>query len=291
MSTGESSSSTPLSNSSSSSPSAKPGADQSIKSNMSTGESSSTSLPNTAPVTAPTGACPRPPTHIGNSSPSPDCQESSRSATGESFLFCNDSDQMLSTDQAAFLSLIPLLQGMDRIDVHGYASPEGPKGREAPYNLNLSCMRANRAAVVLIDNGIDPSKVHTFKHGGTPEFGAANQNRRVIIQGITLPCSSTPPTCPIGGLAPLLRDPHLPSGALCRGACGPDCPSSCAAQPNVTLCIPDSTGHCHVSCTYSSVIECGSHAGCREHDACYDRCAAILGETSLCPIGILSLWM
>jgi len=42
----------------------------------------------------------------------------------------------------------------------------------------------------------------------------------------------------------------------------------------VTICHEWQTADCrwHAKvCTYD-VIECGSHAGCRTHDACYDAC-------------------
>ncbi len=84
------------------------------------------------------------------------------------------------------------------------------------------------------------------------------------------------------GLLP--ADPHIPSGSLCRGACGPDCPSTCTADYDVGICAPDSTGACHSTCTYSS-LRCGSHQSCRDHDACYDRCAARGDPLGLCHRG------
>jgi len=36
----------------------------------------------------------------------------------------------------------------------------------------------------------------------------------------------------------------------------------------------------HLFLEYSNVIECGTHVGCREHDACFDRCAED-GEESI----------
>ncbi len=88
--------------------------------------------------------------------------------------------------------------------------------------------------------------------------------------------------CPIGGAtAPELRNPHIASGALCRGACGSDCPSTCMRKPDITLCSQDPSGNTHSTCTYKNVIKCGSHLGCRVHDNCYDKCARG-GETNLC---------
>ena len=86
------------------------------------------------------------------------------------------------------------------------------------------------------------------------------------------PVCGLAPTAPVGVVAPLLTNPHIGSGGLCRGTCGPDCPPTCTAEPDVDLCLPDASGACHYTYTYRSVQQCGSHAGCRVHDACYDRC-------------------
>ena len=92
----------------------------------------------------------------------------------------------------------------------------------------------------------------------------------------TLKCG--PITCPTPESRGLLSpDPHITSGARCRGACGPDCPATCVGDYDMGICQTDSTGQCHAYCTYSAMI-CGTHAGCREHDSCYDKCAA-WGET------------
>lgn len=85
-------------------------------------------------------------------------------------------------------------------------------------------------------------------------------------------CPSSPP-----GAAP--RNPGIPSGALCRGACGRDCPSTCEDLPDISICAPDGE---HV-CKYK-VIKCGSHQGCRDHDDCYDACA-LRSPPVFCPWG------
>ena len=83
--------------------------------------------------------------------------------------------------------------------------------------------------------------------------------------------------CPIGaGQAPQLRDTHLSSGALCRGACGIDCPAErCDAEPDINFSVGSGF------CLYRNVIMCNSHKGCRDHDACYDYCTENLGETGM----------
>jgi antitoxin component YwqK of YwqJK toxin-antitoxin module len=71
--------------------------------------------------------------------------------------------------------------------------------------------------------------------------------------------------------APLMQNPEIASGAKCRGACGEDCPSDrCKSVPDVEIPVDDSG---ELVCVYRGVIECPTHQGCRDHDACYDKCA------------------
>jgi hypothetical protein len=47
-------------------------------------------------------------------------------------------------------------------------------------------------------------------------------------------------------------------------------------------CFPDPKDEdAHKFLTYSNVIECGTHAGCRQHDACFDVCVEEYGEQSV----------
>lgn len=75
---------------------------------------------------------------------------------------------------------------------------------------------------------------------------------------------------PVGPLAVFPRDPGIKSGALCRGACGPDC-DTCANEKERRVCEETPDG-CHVWWVYPNYSVCGSHSGCRNHDACYDWC-------------------
>lgn len=96
-------------------------------------------------------------------------------------------------------------------------------------------------------------------------------------------------TCPIGNAAdptesnvdaPYLRDPSITSNALCRGACGEDCPSDrCRSVDDVRIPRVDDLGDQYF-CVYKNVIACPTHQGCRDHDACFDR-AAEAGEESI----------
>jgi hypothetical protein len=63
------------------------------------------------------------------------------------------------------------------------------------------------------------------------------------------------------------RNQFGPTGATCRDACGPDCPSTCDTR-RYKECIDDRR--------YRHVTRhtCGTHQGCRDHDRCLDNCAA-----------------
>lgn len=104
-----------------------------------------------------------------------------------------------------------------------------------------------------------------------------------LLTVISTFCEAQPnlPICPIGtNGAPNLRDPGIASGAQCRGACGEDCPiDRCDQVADITIPVSDSAGK-EYTCIYKDVLNCLTHQGCRDHDACYDGCAAS-GENSL----------
>ncbi|NOQ72221.1 MAG: DUF4157 domain-containing protein [Crocinitomix sp.] len=76
---------------------------------------------------------------------------------------------------------------------------------------------------------------------------------------------------------PLFAYPKQPqslaSGAKCRGACGPDCdPNACTAPEDKYVC--ENTGTSHIWHLYPQYTDCNTHTACRQHDHCYDWCAA-----------------
>ncbi len=77
-----------------------------------------------------------------------------------------------------------------------------------------------------------------------------------------------------GPLDAYQRDPGIPSGAHCRGACGPDC-VTCQPSPNFRYPDPD-TGELW---EYDNMQICPTHDGCRQHDAAFDWAADKKGET------------
>ncbi|WP_150494638.1 hypothetical protein [Streptomyces kanamyceticus] len=102
-------------------------------------------------------------------------------------------------------------------------------------------------------------------------LGLLPAQRGVYWKGHPAPRHPTP--CNTHPTAPHLMDPMIASGAKCRGVCGPDCAQSCRAEPDEHRCVPDSTGLRHHICVYQGVQNCGTHRGCRDHDACYDWCS------------------
>jgi bacterioferritin-associated ferredoxin len=65
------------------------------------------------------------------------------------------------------------------------------------------------------------------------------------------------------------RDPGIKSEALCRGACGADC-DTCEHENPHREC--EETRDGHFWWVYPHYEDCGTHLGCRNHDACYDWC-------------------
>jgi hypothetical protein len=88
------------------------------------------------------------------------------------------------------------------------------------------------------------------------------------------------PTPPMAGPLPDVYQlaPPIASGAKCRGACGPDC-KTCHPLGDPIECETTPDGN-HVLWQYTNLQRCDSHAGCRQHDAGYDWCAAG-GEMSI----------
>ena len=70
------------------------------------------------------------------------------------------------------------------------------------------------------------------------------------------------------------KNPGIPSGAECRGACGVNC-DGCTASPSYRYKDP-SSGEVW---EYLKFQDCGSNVGCRDHDAAFDWAADEHGET------------
>jgi len=84
---------------------------------------------------------------------------------------------------------------------------------------------------------------------------------------------------PNGESIPLPRNSHIASGATFRGACGEGRPDTATSLSDIQIRVPDPVNDSnHYLINYSRVDECGTHAGCRWHDACFDKCAKNYGE-------------
>ncbi len=133
-------------------------------------------------------SCPKPPTRLADTPLTFDkeCDESQQSIAGQMFFFCEDSDVLTDESQVRMELLVPEIQQLPHVEIHGFASPEGPKGREQAYNLTLSCYRARAIESFLVSKGVLPGRIKVFKHGGTVEFGKKEKNRVAIIPNVKL---------------------------------------------------------------------------------------------------------
>jgi hypothetical protein len=108
---------------------------------------------------------------------------------------------------------------------------------------------------------------------------------KVFTVGDPISCPGSPPnTCPQAPSGWQPKDPKIPSKSTCRGACGSNCPDgtlfgvqnpiagTCSPLASKDVCCESANHTSHMSCTYASNVRCGSHQGCRDHDACYDDC-------------------
>lgn len=123
----------------------------------------------------------------------PDCAETTEQAGGELFTFVANCDDFQAGNEERLRSLPSALDPGDAVDIHGYASEEGPEA----FNWDLSCARAEKARDVLLSAGLTPTQVGgLFKHG--PAAGPRSSRRSVVIEirsmaSITTPQPVAPP--------------------------------------------------------------------------------------------------
>ncbi|HUW68084.1 MAG TPA: DUF4157 domain-containing protein [Candidatus Nanoarchaeia archaeon] len=121
--------------------------------------------------------CPPTPTNLGNVRPAPDCPDDEEELGGRHFKFCIDSDVFTNTERAKLREFVRKQPAMTTFNIHGYASVDGG----VQYNMRLSCHRAKRAARELINDGVPSQQIDIAKKGETRRFGAASENRTVLI--------------------------------------------------------------------------------------------------------------
>ncbi len=105
------------------------------------------------------------------------CTPASAEPVGEQALFRVNCDDFSTPDQQRVIedfadSMLPT----DAVNVHGFASVEGPGG----FNLRLSCARALKTVGVLLGKGVSASQIRIFSHGATP--GNAGLRRSVVLE-------------------------------------------------------------------------------------------------------------
>lgn len=102
------------------------------------------------------------------------CVESGGDIFGEPILFNVDCDTFRPGEQDNLRAMgRDLLGSAARVHVHGFASIDGDEG----FNQDLSCLRASRAAQILIGMGISVPLL--LAHGATP--GPAEPRRSVVL--------------------------------------------------------------------------------------------------------------
>ena len=212
-------------------------------------------------------------TSVQKAEEAPKCDMVSTIPSSERYNFIVSTDSFTSAaEEQRLRTKLSTIDMATSIDVLGMASADGPEAN----NETLSCKRAEKVATIITSSGHTVNRVKAT--GGYPG-SAHDSSYRAVALNYNTPekpkvCDKTPPPAPVGPGIPRLRDPHIIGGGQCRDACGTDCPPTCAPMPDVVKCVPDSTGSCYFTYTYTDVINCGSHLGCRIHDACYDACEA-----------------
>ena len=131
-------------------------------------------------------ACPPAPTGLGTSPGPAACTTGGSDViTGDTLLFCQDSDQLTDGQGSYVTRLSTHARRATRVAIHGYASSEGPGG---DYNRNLSCKRAAAAAALIAPTAA------LVAHGPTSAFGPAASNRNVVVvMTMPAPVPAPPP--------------------------------------------------------------------------------------------------
>lgn len=128
-------------------------------------------------------ACPPAPTGMGREKEPETCTKEGPDAVAGSVLyFCQDSTQLIDGQEHLLNSDIADAKDFEYIEIHGYASTEGPDADPVAYNYQLSCMRASHVANRFRKASVASVKV--YKHGPTKGFDSSEpgRNRTVIIK-------------------------------------------------------------------------------------------------------------
>lgn len=119
--------------------------------------------------------------------PSPECKPSQAGVAGKQFLFDVNCDDLKSVEVApgdfrsgegAVAEYAKTIGSGVTVNVHGYASGEGPDD----FNEKLSCHRANKVAGLLRSAGI--AVIDVFQHGGKGNAPHSDFFRSVLVEEI-----------------------------------------------------------------------------------------------------------
>ena len=136
----------------------------------------------------------------GLGTPSPDCTPSTAGVGGWQFLFKVGCDDLLPGEEAK----LSKLKAGSRLNIHGFASSEGP----AAFNTDLSCHRANRIAALAATARPECPVAGTFKHGASP---------------VAAPGLVPDPNPPAFWRSVIIEEMHgAPEPPAPKSSCGPD---------------------------------------------------------------------
>lgn len=110
----------------------------------------------------------------------PECDEADVIPVGERFLFQVNCDDFLhGAEDRRLEALADDIAPADHVNVHGFASPDGP----AEFNLRLSCARAYAIRNGLIGHGVGIGQIdQTFAHGETNTAGEVGLDRSGVVE-------------------------------------------------------------------------------------------------------------
>lgn len=119
----------------------------------------------------------------------PPCVGLSGDVEGTPFLFVVGTDHFRPGEQASLAGVPAEIPAGMSIEIHGFASEEGP----AALNEELSCRRAQMTWRILVGNGLPPSQIDgVFNHGAMPGPRPERRSALIVAPGLTLDKPATP---------------------------------------------------------------------------------------------------
>lgn len=109
----------------------------------------------------------------------PGCRGGTGDVIGDTVRFNAGCDTFLEGEREGWetlASFVSTLAPQERLEVHGFASEEGPPD----FNEDLSCLRARKAKSILVLLGIEPARIAALvQHGATS--GVREERRSVVL--------------------------------------------------------------------------------------------------------------